>query len=258
MYRAIKKIPITAILLILTLTILPFASSYAVKPELKGKTLMFIADGNHKFRMYMSGPESAKAGVLLIHGWWGLNRDMKLAADRYASLGYRAAAIDLYKGKAATDPKQAKQLMKSVKQEYANNLYKAALQALRTPDKKRKLAVIGWSFGGAQAVEAALAKPEWVSATIMYYPYGMRRYDSETLTRLGGPILGNLAKNDYSFTPLKARAFNAVMLQAEKEFRMNFFDARHGFDTPTGKYFNKKASAQAWQAGRKFLQENLK
>lgn len=253
--------PASHLILVITtlipLCIFSLIPVHASQTTLKGKTRMFIADGNNKFRMYTTGPESAKQGLLLIHDWLGLDRNMKLQADRYASLGYRIAAIDLYKGKVATESKQAKQLMRSVNQDYANNLYRAALQALRTADKKRKLAVIGWSFGGGQVIEAALVKPDWVSASVMYYPYGMKQYSKETLARLGGPVLGNLATNDYSFTPLKARVFQASMMQAEKEFQMNMLDARHGFDRPASKHYNKKASGQAWVVTRKFLKQHL-
>lgn len=240
------------------LLVLSFASSHAAKPSLKGKVYTYIAKNNQKFKMYVSGPESASKGVLLIHEWWGLNHDMKVWADRYASLGYRAAAIDLYSGKVTTDPKQAKKLMNSVKQKNANAKYQAALQALRTPDKNRRVAVIGWSFGGAQALQAALVAPDLVSATIMYYPFGKMEHGKERLSAMGGPVLGNLAKHDFAFTPDKVKKFQSAMKQAGKVFKIHMVDAKHGFDKPAGKHYNKKASDQAWVASKQFLKEHLK
>ena len=39
---------------------------------------------------------AGRAGIVLVHEWWGLNQGMKEIADEFARNGYRAIAVDLY------------------------------------------------------------------------------------------------------------------------------------------------------------------
>ena len=52
--------------------------------------------------------------VLLVHEWWGLNDQIKTMAAEFAREGFLALAVDLYEGKAASDPTTAETLMKAV------------------------------------------------------------------------------------------------------------------------------------------------
>ena len=52
--------------------------------------------------------------VIVIHEWWGLNDNVRAMADRLAGEGYIVLAIDLYGGKIATTPQEARAQMMSV------------------------------------------------------------------------------------------------------------------------------------------------
>ncbi len=56
----------------------------------------------------MPNTAQPKAGVIVVHEWWGLNDYAKGRAEALADLGYAAIAVDMYgHGKTATDPEEA-------------------------------------------------------------------------------------------------------------------------------------------------------
>lgn len=234
-------------------------SAYSDQKKNTGKPNGYITlktKDNRPFNVYMAGPTDARRGILLIHEWWGLNEVVRGWADEFAAAGYRAMAIDLYNGKVATDPKVARKLMSSVNQAEANKKYSAALNALKAPG--RKLATIGWSFGGSQALQATLSKPELVSATVSYYPFGAMVSDKEKLAPMKGPILIQVGSEDFAFTPDKARKYSTAIRNAGKTLTMHTYKAKHAFNKPSGKNYSKQAHEMATKSTYEFLEANLK
>ena len=246
---------IVSFLYLLLLSIPAFADPDS-STYLPGKYSILKTDSNQSFKVYLAGPKEASRGILLVHEWWGLNKDVEIWTNQFAKAGYRAMAIDLYNGSIATAPKDAKALMNSVKQDEANAKYSAALKVLKASN--RKLAVIGWSFGGSQALHASLAEANLVSATVMYYPFGKIITDKKVLSSLKGPILGQFAEHDFAFTPDKVEEFRAAIKDAAKELKVNMYDAKHGFDKLAGKNFNRVAHDLARSKTHKFLDKYLK
>lgn len=210
------------------------------------------ADGK-PFPAYITGPKDAKRGILVIHEWWGLNDHIRGWADRFAALGYRAIAVDLY-GKVAINPQEARALTQAVNQAEASAKHRAVLEALTEPG--RKLATIGWCFGGGQSLQASLTAPELVSATVIYY--GPLVTDAAKLGPLKAPVLGIFAKRDTSVTPDKVKAFEAAMKAAGKPLELHVYDADHAFANPSGDRHNSKAAKAAWEVTREFLNKHLK
>ncbi|MBA2661877.1 MAG: dienelactone hydrolase family protein [Bradymonadaceae bacterium] len=54
-----------------------------------------------------------KAGIVMIHEWWGLNDNVRAMADTLAAQGYLVLAVNLYDTEAATDAEAAKALMQA-------------------------------------------------------------------------------------------------------------------------------------------------
>jgi hypothetical protein len=52
--------------------------------------------------------------IIVIHEWWGLDEWVKEQAEKLAAKGYVALAVDLYKGKVATDPSEARKLKRGL------------------------------------------------------------------------------------------------------------------------------------------------
>ena len=80
----------------------------------QGQYITLETANQKSFKIYVAGPMDASRGILLIHGWLGLNQDIEALTMKFAKSGYRAMAIDLYDGEVANNPKDAKLLMMSV------------------------------------------------------------------------------------------------------------------------------------------------
>ena len=145
--------------------------------------------------------------------------------------------------------------MNEVKQSEANDKYAAAIKSLS--GSNRKLAVIGRSYGASQAFHAVLVAPEKVSATIVYYPYGMLMTDKKILSSITSPVLGHFARNDFFLTPDKLKQFRSAIKKSDLKMSFNVYNARHGFDKATGKNYNQDAHALAQDRTQKFLNSYL-
>jgi len=210
---------------------------------------------NQTFSAYVAGPQDASQAVVLIHGWWGLDDDVKSWANEFAVAGYRVLAIDLYDRKVTHNPATAKQLMNSLKQSDADEKYAAAIRSLSVAG--RKIAIIGRSFGASQALHAALVAKDKVAATIVYYPYGDLMTDRKMLSGIKTPILGHFATNDFFLPTDKVQQFTSAARKAGISMTVNMYDARHGFDKSTSSNFNEPAHSTSQQRTQQFLQQYL-
>src|SRR5947209_395344 len=80
-------------------------------------------------------PANSKAGaklpaIVVIHEWWGLNDWVKEEAGKLADQGYVTLAIDLYRGKVATTPDEAHELMRGLPDDRSLRDLKAAFDYL--------------------------------------------------------------------------------------------------------------------------------
>jgi carboxymethylenebutenolidase len=205
--------------------------------------------------VFVAGPEQARRGILIIPGWMGLNERARELTRQFADAGYRAMAIDLYDGRVPANPRQARLLMDAVEQEEANAKYRAALAALQADG--REIAVIGWSFGGSQALHATLAAPERVAATVSYYPYGDMPVEAQSLKQLQGPWMIHVGDQDFAFTADKISAVERAMTAAARMLIVETYPARHSFDRATSDNYNRIADEQARFHTSKFLDRYL-
>ena len=69
--------------------------------------------------LYTPAGKGPFPAIIVIHEWWGLNDWVKEQASKLADQGYEALAIDLYRGKVATTPDMAHELMRGVPEDRA-------------------------------------------------------------------------------------------------------------------------------------------
>src|SRR5580700_12253339 len=131
---------------------------------------------------YKSGDDSVQAvlyappgkgpfpGIVVIHEWWGLNDWVKEQASKLSDLGYVALAVDLYRGKVATTPDEAHEIMRGVPDDRAARDLHAAFEFLKSQPnvKKDRIASIGWCMGGGYSLNVALQEPTLAAAVINY------------------------------------------------------------------------------------------
>jgi carboxymethylenebutenolidase len=243
--------------ILITLALLLFAAS------------AFAADG--KPVSYKSGDETVQGilytpagkgpfpGLIVIHEWWGLNDWVKEQASKLADQGYAALAIDLYRGKVATTPDEAHEIMRGVPEDRAKRDLHAAFEFLQsqTNIKKDRIGAIGWCMGGGYALDVALQEPTLAADVINY---GHLATDPEALKKINAPILGLFGAQDRGITPDDVKKFGAALDQMGKKIDIKIYDdAGHAFENPNNKDGYRAAdAADAWKRTVDFLAMTLK
>ena len=212
--------------------------------------------GDASSTAYVARPKGApKGAVLVIHEYWGLNDWVKHMADELAEKGYLALAIDLYKGKVATDPKEAGALMQGKDEKWGDQVEEAGLEWLKSNAPKARVATIGWCMGGGESLNATLHDPKDVDATVIYY--GLPVTDVAQLKTLRGPVLGFYAKKDGWITPDKVAAFEKALTEAGIKHQLHSYDADHAFANPSSGRYQPAAAKDAWKKTRAFLAAHI-
>lgn len=204
------------------------------------------------FDIYIAGPKGATKSVLIIHDWWGVLDYNREWATQFAQKGYRAMVIDLYDGYHPKDVKEAGEYMRSIDQEVANRKLYTALNFLQAPN--RKIATLGWSFGGLQAQQAALQNPDKVDAVVLYYCRII--FDRQNVANLRGAVLAIFAETERTW-PDKQVALEHVMSELDKPLVCYSYDADHGFANPESPRYDSEVTEEAWQATINFLNKQL-
>jgi carboxymethylenebutenolidase len=188
-----------------------------------------------------------------------LNDWVKEQASKLGDQGYEALAIDLYRGKVATTPDMAHELMRGVPEDRAKRDLHAAVEFLQSQPnlKKNRIGAIGWCMGGGYALDVALDEPTLAADVINY---GHLATDPEAIKKINAPILGLFGGQDRGITPDDVHKFEAVMKQQGKKIKIKIYDdAGHAFENPNNKDGYRAAdAADAWQRTIRFLGQYLK
>lgn len=216
-----------------------------------------------KIRGYLAKPAgktNGMPGIIVIHEWWGLNGNIKNMTRRLAGQGYVALAVDLYHGKTATQAKDAMKLMKTAmdhKQEDIENL-KQAYRYLKNTEHVEKTGVIGWCFGGGWALRTALALPDSIDATAIYY--GELTTNPQKLKTLQMPLIGFFGGKDKSIPVKTVNQFKTTLDSLGKQVEIKIYpDAHHAFANPSGgTRYNPQAADDAWGKTLAFFDKYLK
>src|SRR6184192_4920249 len=161
---------------------------------------------------YKSGDETVQAmlyapdgkgpfpGIIVIHEYWGLNDWVKEQASKLADQGYVALAIDLYRGKVATTPDEAHEIMRGVPEDRAKRDLHAVFEFLKSQPnvKKDRIASIGWCMGGGYSLQLALNEPKLAADVINYgvYDYASLAKDQAAIKKINAPIMGFFGAQD--------------------------------------------------------------
>jgi carboxymethylenebutenolidase len=232
-------------------------------------TSLFAAEG--KTVSYKSGDESVQGilytpagqgpfpALIVIHEWWGLNGWIKEQASKLSDQGYAALAVDLYRGKVATTPEEAHEIMRGVPEDRAKRDLHAAFEFLRSQPnvKKDRIGAIGWCWGGGYSLDVALQEPALAADVINY---GHLATDPAALQKINAPILGIFGGLDKGIPPEDVRKFGEALDKMGKKIEIKIYDdAGHAFENPGNKDGYRAADAEnAWKLTTEFLAKNLK
>ncbi len=240
--------------------------------KLTTEEVNYDIDGiNHKsFIAYTGNKDELKPVVMVIPEWWGLTDYAKDRAKQLAELGYFAMAVDYYgEGKTVDNPEEAAKLAEPFYKISINaklKFDKAKAQLLNFPNANfDKIAVIGYCFGGAQALNMARQEND-LKGVVSFH---------------GNLMTGIKPKNNKvkilvcngqadTFVPAEEiAAFKKEMDSAKVNYKfIDYQNALHSFTNPAStavgeKYkmaiaYNKEADEKSWKDMKAFLGDIFK
>lgn len=212
---------------------------------------------------YLAEPEQRSgAGVLVLHAWWGLTPPFRQICDQLAEAGFVALAPDLYHGKTTTTIEEAETLVGALNQEKerVHGDIAGAVQVLRQhvaapPAAGRgKLAVVGFSLGGAYALNLSIQEAEEIAAVVTFYC----AYPGLDYRGAQAAYLCHVAEND-PFDPPEAFAKTEQEIQAAGRpiTSYTYPETTHWFFEENRPEYDAQAAHIAWERTVEFLHEWL-
>ncbi len=233
------------------ITPLPF-----VYVDPKGQTISFATpDGKEGSGYFIPAKKTSNKYLFVIQEWWGLNDYIKSESDWYWDELDKEAnviALDMYDGKVASTPDSASKLVRSVNNDRLFNIIKGAI-AYAGPDAE--ISTIGWCFGGAWSLQAAITAGKQGKACVMFY--GRPENNVDRLKLLNADVIGFFGNKDKSPSPEMVDAFEKNMKEAGKNLTVNRYEAGHGFANPSNPNFDKEATKDAKKKAVEFLQKRI-
>jgi carboxymethylenebutenolidase len=216
--------------------------------------------GDDTVSAYLALPDGAgkHPAVIVIHEWWGLNDWVKDQAQKYAAQGYVALAVDLYRGKVATNQDEAHILMRGLPDDRGIRDLEAAFAYLSSrPDVNAgKIGSIGWCMGGSWSIKLAVDQPKLAACVVNY---GWLPSEPALVAKIKAPVQGNFGAEDQGIPPKDVKAFETAMKTDGKIADIKIYDgAGHAFQNPNNKQgYRPDATADASQRISAFFQKYL-
>jgi alpha,alpha-trehalase len=224
----------------------------------KGRFIRLKDGHGAESRAFVAGPEDAKAGILIVHDWFGITDATERAVERLGSLGYRTLAVDLYRGESATTHEAAGKLMAALDRKKTDAILASGIRYLERPG--RKLATLGFSMGGLQALNANLDDPDAVSATVIVYGSGFDQIEKARLGKLKSPVLAITGSRDDD-SLRSSIGFLSITRETNQPFEMYVYPgAGHAYAQPLfndGRNYDAEATRVTWMLIEDFLRRHL-
>ena len=211
---------------------------------------------------YLSKPdgEGPHPSVILIHEWNGLVQRVKETADSFADEGYVALAVDLYSGRTGSNPQENMALVRETLAEPAaliDNLNAAVDYVKNQGGSNRKVATIGWCYGGGVALTYALGGDHHDATAIFY---GRLLADPAQLAHVDHEFYGTFVENDRGIPITDVENFVETLRAADIPNDVHIYDGvNHGFWLYVDRdpKNNTEPAIDAWNRLKQFLQRTL-
>jgi carboxymethylenebutenolidase len=212
----------------------------------------------HPMQAYLVLPGNPQPapGVVIIHEIFGLNENIRDIAQRFASEGYAALAVDLF-STASRVVCMARimygMLVHSLENGVVGDL-KAALDTLGAQPQvdPKRLGVIGFCMGGSYALQLACVASGLKAASVFY---GQNPRPLEAVVR-ACPIVGSYPEQD--FTAKAARQLEPMLEKHQVPYDIKIYPgAKHSFFNDQGSAYQAEAARDAWQRTLAFFKTHL-
>jgi carboxymethylenebutenolidase len=185
-----------------------------------------------------------------------------LAIYRLAEAGFVALAPDLYHGQTTASVEEAEELVGTLNQyeERERGDIAAAVRVLRQreathlSDGHGKLAIVGFSMGGAYALDTSVNQPEEIAAAVTFYA----SYPGLNYSGTNAAYLCHFAEDD-PFEPAESVTEMEQELQAAgRQFTFYTYPGTtHWFFEENRPEYDVDAARAAWERTTVFLHKQL-
>lgn len=222
--------------------------------------LASYTDGQQKLNGMRTGNSGKNlAGVLILPAWKGIDQEAKDAALNLQKQGYVAFIADIYgEGNVPQNNAEAAKIAGRYKTDY--KLYQhriaLALDELKKIANPKKIAVIGYCFGGTGALETARAGMP-VQGVVSIHG-SLTKSADRPHTALATKILVENPADDTGVKPEDIKNLMVEMKAGNADWQLiTYANSKHTFTDPQSVDFNPVMAKRAWQHTLLFLKEAL-
>ncbi len=241
-------------------------------------TNIIITHDKYPIPAYIAGKENTHAGVILIHEVWGLNQNIRSLTDRLAAEGYLVLAPDLISHTGITE-KMDQSILAEAANPATRDEAQKKMRAIMTPIRSeefgsetverlkicftylrqeyglKKIAVMGFCFGGTYSYSLAVNEPA-LAAALPFYGYAPEKEDE--LAKISCPVMAFYGEKDTALVQDLPR-LQISMKKLNKDFRFKVYpNTGHAFMNDTNPTtYNEEAADDAWREALQFLKAHL-
>jgi carboxymethylenebutenolidase len=219
-------------------------------------TTQLVADDVHQLDSYFHAVPGAKAGVVVLQEIFGVNHHIRAVVDRFAAEGFSTIAPALFDrvergielGYDEKGMEEGRKLAARIPQEQVLKDIEEALLYVQGRVELRKVAVVGYCYGGSYAWLSAIhLRP---NAAVCYYGSMVAQYATEAPHC---PVMMHFGAQDQH---IPATDHDKIRT-AHPEIPLYVYDAGHGFSCDERASYAPEASALAFSRTIEFLKEHL-
>jgi carboxymethylenebutenolidase len=205
---------------------------------------------------WQSNLDPARASVIVLQEWWGLNDQIKAIVDRFDAEGFNALAPDLYHGRVVgyDDRAEAAHMMDGL--DFPGAVHQdisAALAYLKGINAR--VAVMGFCMGGALTIASAV-RLEGFGAAVCFYGVPPKAFADPADIKI--PLQGHFGSKDDWVTPSVVADMEASMTAAGNPPDFHAYDADHAFfNKARPEVHDPEAAELAWKRTIAFLRKTL-
>jgi carboxymethylenebutenolidase len=223
-----------------------------------GAHLQLTASDGHQFSAYQAEPSTPSTStVVIIQEIFGVNRHIRAVTDYYATQGFKAIAPGLFDrvqpgiqlNYNSADATRGMQIATQIGLEKALLDVAATIHHAAQTDPPRKVAVVGFCYGGTLAwLSATRLNP---AAAVGYYGGQIARFVNE---KPRCPVMLHFGGKDQHIPASEIQKIQ----QAHPEVPVFVYpDAGHGFNCDQRPDYNAPAAAHARERTLAFLRETV-
>jgi carboxymethylenebutenolidase len=200
---------------------------------------------------YLAEAPTQRAGVVVVHDWYGQLPHLRERCDQLAASGMSALAPDLYGGRLTADEVEAAGFARELDLGVATERLLASVESLRRRGAER-IGLLGFSVGGHLALRLAGTTP--VDVVSAYYAV----LEPAEREPVGCPVQLHFAEHDHWADPELPDRFVAWLTASGTPTEVHRYPgSHHGFANANVAVYRAGSAELSWARTVRFLGSHL-